>query len=973
MNFAGAIVLLYLCCVFQVPLLQANYVQFGERKALPGQPEYYLMADAGTSDVGAYDDLKRTHRSFWRNLFTNSGLKNLFGRDGCNNCYNENYDNNNVGYNAMPRQNSYDMNTPFSPLQPLRQIQSFQPLKALEPLFSGAYPDLGLDGDEGNYENNEELYGNGYAGPQNMNNNNYGGPDSNVYNAEMPYGSNNNRKQNYNSGTSEGYGPVRPNKYSYNRPSNNYAGENAGNYNGNLNNYSEQGKNYGKGNNGAYNNNNSGGTLNQKDCNSNGYSGGDNMAMNSGYDKYNTKDKNNYDVNNYNKKNLGYGAAPYNDNKNMNGNYGDKCDDEMKKGDYSVAGGKTGNEYSQDSNKASKSYNSTKKHGLADGYNNQTNDNDGEDEDYNETNKSSKSKMNSKHGKGKKYDSENNEKKDNDDDDDYEENDEVNKTNKSSKSSKSKAYDSKGNHHNKKNGDDNGDNNGDDDDDDDDDGGNAGDDENGKTVKGSKSTKSGKNKMYHNNKNENDGDENGDDDDDADDAENSKTGKSHSSSKSPKSKVHNSKDDSPNEKEDNDDGDDADDDNDNENEKSGKNYNDKKSVKKKEDNEEDDDDDDENKGDQDNEKDDGNDDENDENKLYKSMHESLNEDFNKMKMYSAGAANEERPQLLFQPIIYVSPQYQPSKSEDQSYNKQTYGSNSPAQSNMAYGSAVKYSGAAEKAVKVQYNSENSKMSMAPTMDNSAASKVNYESTSYNNAPSPPSNNQQSTPYLALKPVLLPVFSPCQYCNNAPIQPIISQNGSPSSMTAYSATATRPDSSNYINAAVTKDNSNVAAEQKCASSSATSQDSYSNSNDKFSIKYQSQNPNHNAYSGMNDERKQPNQYHSSNNIDSSAHMNSYGNMQKSVPAGVSECGGHNPGLTIFTVITPSYGIPGSTAKRKIQYDKQSSPPLQYAPIKMTMADQPYRECPELFSEYNKNMEYSAKSPKPALINAHYIRY
>ncbi|EDW63532.1 uncharacterized protein psd [Drosophila virilis] len=139
--------LLCVCIAWQAGCTQARQpdgtVGMSNSIAAPGQPLYYLMADAG-STVGPNDELKRTNRSLMK------WWEDLFGPSNCCNNNNNNLLNNNNNYNnwlysnnlvpAIPAINNNNCNG--------LQLQSLDPFKQMK-LFK-KLPD---------------LWGNNFAGP----------------------------------------------------------------------------------------------------------------------------------------------------------------------------------------------------------------------------------------------------------------------------------------------------------------------------------------------------------------------------------------------------------------------------------------------------------------------------------------------------------------------------------------------------------------------------------------------------------------------------------------------------------------------------------------------------------------------------------------------------------------------------------------------------------------------------------------
>ncbi|XP_030556088.1 extensin [Drosophila novamexicana] len=144
--------LLCVCIAWQAGCTQARQpdgmVGMSNSIAAPGQPLYYLMADAG-STVGPNDELKRTNRSlmkWWEDLFgpsnccNNNNLLNNNNNFPNNNNYNNNWLYNNNLAPAIPAINNNNCNG--------LQLQSLDPFKQMK-LFK-KLPD---------------LWGNNFAGP----------------------------------------------------------------------------------------------------------------------------------------------------------------------------------------------------------------------------------------------------------------------------------------------------------------------------------------------------------------------------------------------------------------------------------------------------------------------------------------------------------------------------------------------------------------------------------------------------------------------------------------------------------------------------------------------------------------------------------------------------------------------------------------------------------------------------------------
>ncbi|EDW76345.1 uncharacterized protein Dwil_GK15409 [Drosophila willistoni] len=125
----------------------------------PGQPMYYLMADAGRS-VGPNDELKRTNRSLWK------WWDDLFAQ---NNCCNNNNNNNNV-YPPPPAAPLPVLAPPFNNncnglqnIDPFKQIKLF---KKLPDLFGNTCSGQ-CNGNCGQQQQQQPGYGadGGYGGP----------------------------------------------------------------------------------------------------------------------------------------------------------------------------------------------------------------------------------------------------------------------------------------------------------------------------------------------------------------------------------------------------------------------------------------------------------------------------------------------------------------------------------------------------------------------------------------------------------------------------------------------------------------------------------------------------------------------------------------------------------------------------------------------------------------------------------------
>ncbi|BFF93473.1 extensin [Drosophila madeirensis] len=129
MSRSLTVILVLLCCTLAIcQAIQELRDVPTNRIAAPGEAQYYLMADAGSS-VGPNDALKRTNRSLLK------WWDDLFRQNNCNSCNNNYNNNNNAVYPAVapvqPQTNCYGNGLQLQDLDPFKQMKLFKKMPDL--------------------------------------------------------------------------------------------------------------------------------------------------------------------------------------------------------------------------------------------------------------------------------------------------------------------------------------------------------------------------------------------------------------------------------------------------------------------------------------------------------------------------------------------------------------------------------------------------------------------------------------------------------------------------------------------------------------------------------------------------------------------------------------------------------------------------------------------------------------------------